>query len=108
MYTGENTLRSIRTYISGYYHALLDLDGDESGKITAHPFHDWIAEKLGYYESTAGYVNMIMAEVLGFDADQIAWEEVMAVTISKEQHTQSIQRFYALLEEFKEAQQKGG
>jgi hypothetical protein len=100
MFVGENTLKAIHLYISGYYHALLD-EGIVTAAHTDEPFFDWIADKLGYYESTAGWVNMIVAESMGFDSKDISWEEVLDTSISKEQHSISINRFYELLEEFK-------
>jgi hypothetical protein len=99
MWVGENTLKAIYLYISGYYHALLD-EGVVTAAHTDEPFFDWVAEKLGYYESTAGWVNMIVAESMGFDSKDISWEEVFETPISKEQHSISINRFYELLEEF--------
>jgi hypothetical protein len=99
MWVGENTLKAIHLYISGYYHALLD-QGVVTAAHTDEPFFDWVAEKLGYYESTAGWVNMIVAEAKGFDSKNISWEEVFETPTSKEQHSISINRFYELLEEF--------
>jgi len=100
MWTGEATLKSIHNYISGYYQALLD------NKIvlkshTDEAFFDWVANKLGYYESTAGWVNMILAYCIGFDSKNISWEDVFASSVTKEQHLKSIRYFYQLLEEFK-------
>tara|TARA_R110002050_G_scaffold241085_1_gene377468 strand:- start:184 stop:579 length:396 start_codon:yes stop_codon:yes gene_type:complete len=100
MWVGENTLKAIHLYISGYYHALLD-EGVVTAAHTDEPFFDWVADKLGYFESTAGWVNMIVAESMGFESKNISWEEVFETPTTKEQHSISINRFYELLEEFK-------
>lgn len=100
MYVGQNTLRAIFIYTSGYYHALID-KGFVTAAHTDDPFFDWIADKLGYYESTAGWVNMIVAESMGFDSKNINWEEVFETPTTNEQHSISINRFYELMEEYK-------
>lgn len=101
LWVGENTLNAINLYISGYYHALLD-EGLVTTDHTEEPFFDWwVADKLGYYESTAGWANMIVAESMGFNSKDISWEEVFKTQATKEQHMISINRFYELLEEFK-------
>jgi hypothetical protein len=44
---------------------------------------------------------MILAHSLGFKSDDIVWEEVFNYDISKEEHLNSIKKFYELLEEYK-------
>ena len=100
MWLGENTLHNLYLYTSGYYAALLELKA-YSVPDTTDPFFDWTAKRLGYYESTAGWVNMIVAHSLGFDPQQITWEEVLEYKITPEQHALSVKIFYQLLEEFK-------
>ena len=61
MYTGENTLRSICHFLSGYSFAL-DRHGvstDNDPLILPREFHDWVAYRLHFYESTSGWCNMI-------------------------------------------------
>ncbi len=103
MWTGEATLKSINNYCNGYHHALVD------NGIVSHsnePFFDWVAKKLGYYESTAGWANMILAYCMGFEPKDISWEVVFATTVTKEQHLKSISYFYELVEEFKKEIEK--
>ncbi|AZA98282.1 hypothetical protein EG359_01095 [Chryseobacterium joostei] len=66
------------------------------------PFFDWIANKVGYSSSTAGWVNMIVAYTIGFKPKTINWNKFLETTITKEQHIASVKMFYKLLEEFKE------
>ena len=101
MWTGEISLKSIHTYLSGYYHALSD------NSITQQPnddelFFDWVAKKLGYYESTAGWANMILAHCMEFEPRNIKWEKVFDTPVSAEQHLKSVSLFYKLLDEFKD------
>ncbi len=105
MFIGENTLKGIHTFISGYYLVLLDKEIVPATHMD-EPFFDWVADKLGYYESTAGWANMIVAESMGFDTKEINWEVVFDTPISNEQHSISINRFYELLEEFKKENEK--
>jgi hypothetical protein len=105
LWTGENTLRSIHVFASGYYHALISLNVC-SDTLTPDPFFDWVAEKLGYYESTAGWVNMINAYNCGFSPSEIDWEHFLSFEMSKEEHARSIGCFYELIEEFCGGEQK--
>lgn len=100
LWTGELSLQSIRTYLDGYTMALHQ---NKLLAITGEPnFHDWVAHKLGFYESTAGWHNMILAITLGFNPKQIEWEDY-AKEATKKQQLQAIQHFYELLEIFMEA-----
>ncbi len=99
MWTGEATLRSIHIYMSGYYHAMIEnciVKNAEKEEL----FFEWVAKKLGYYESTAGWVNMILAFCMDFDPQTIDWEEVFLTPVSKEQHLKSIACFYIFIDEF--------
>ncbi len=100
MWTGENSLRSISSYITGYFHALLD-HGIIREPASIDPFFNWVANKLGYYESTAGWVNMILAYSVGYNPKEINWDEFLELPISEEQHSESIKVFYQLVEQFK-------
>lgn len=100
MFTSEVSLKSIYIYILGYYQALLDNE-IVAKRDDYESFFDWVAKKLGYFESTAGWVNIILAHCLGFKSDDIVWEEVFNYDISKEEHLNSIKKFYELLEEYK-------
>ena len=99
MYTGENSLRSINAYLIGYNHALYE---HKLLKLPDYPdeFFDWVANKLGFRESTAGWVNMILAVSLGLNSKSIEWEKLLNRYLTKEEHEKSIQFFYRLLEEY--------
>lgn len=62
-------------------------------------FFDWVADKLGFYESTAGWHNMILAVTIGLDPQNINWENYDD-GVTTEQHIQSVKRFYELVEEY--------
>ncbi|UTN02973.1 hypothetical protein L0669_16735 [Flavobacterium bizetiae] len=100
MWTGEASLKSIKIFVSGYYQALRDNKIVEEN--IDEPFFDWVANKLGYFESTAGWANMILAYSIGFKPESIIWEEVFDYNVTKEQHLRSIQIFYELVEQFKD------
>lgn len=100
MWTGEASLKSIKIFVSGYYQALRDNKIVEEN--FDEPFFDWVANKLGYFESIAGWANMILAYSIGFKPESIIWEEVFDYNVTKEQHLRSIQIFYELVEQFKD------
>lgn len=37
-------------------------------------FHEFVRERYNYFESTAGWANMIKAVVIGLDPNHIRWE----------------------------------
>ena len=100
MWSGEVTLQSIRSYVSGYYHALIDNNIVQPSNLV-DPFFHWVAERLGYYESTAGWANMILAHCTGCNPNDINWEEFLATPVTKEQHLKSVNLFYELVEQYK-------
>ncbi len=99
MWTGELTLKSIRTFLDGYSCALFDHKIIGLNKRDEPNFHDWTAHKLGFYESTAGWQNMILAVTIGLDPNNIEWENYDS-QVTKEQHEMSIKKFYELFEEY--------
>jgi hypothetical protein len=99
MWTGELTLKSIRTFINGYSCALHKYEIIDFNKKDEPNFHDWTAKKLGFYESTAGWQNMILAVTIGLNPKEIKWENYDS-NVTKEQHEKSIKNFYELLEEY--------
>lgn len=61
MYTGGNSLRSVCHFLSRYGFALdrHRVSSDNDPLILAREFHDWVAYRLHFYESTSGWCNMI-------------------------------------------------
>jgi phosphoribosylanthranilate isomerase len=83
MYVGAKSLTRLQMFFYGYCYALSLQDIEFPQKqFAAYSFHDWIAKKFGWNESTSGWLNMILKEVN--DDDEKAFD-----------------LFFALLEEFK-------
>jgi hypothetical protein len=101
LWTGDDSLTSLSIYLSGYYDALQEF-GLVQTRSTKDPFFDWVADKLGYKESTAGWANMILAYSMGLDTTQIIWADFLKIPISKQEHINAVSLFYDLVEEFKE------
>lgn len=99
MWTGEENLQSIQIYLSGYYHALQDTNLVPDSR-TDVSFAAWVAQKLGYEASTAGWVNLIIAHCLGLETKSIHWEQLISLHLTREQHAASIRKFYELVEEY--------
>ena len=95
MYINPPILPSLMNFISGYTMATRCHHIDEPG--TLRPFHDFVAQQLGYAESTAGFANMILAYVYGFSPANIDWPNFLSQPISAQQHAQAIELFYQLL-----------
>ncbi|OUS02644.1 hypothetical protein A9Q86_02940 [Flavobacteriales bacterium 33_180_T64] len=99
LWTGEINLKSISIFLNGYSLALHEHDILQSPVELEINFHDWIANKLGFYESTSGWNNMILAITIGLNPKNIKWENYDS-KVTNEQHEMSIKKFYELLEEF--------
>lgn len=99
LWTGENSLQSIRTFLDGYSLALNEYKIPNKSDDVELNFHNWIAKKLGFFESTAGWQNMILAVTLGLNPKKIKWEDYDS-KVTKQQHEKSIQKFYEMLEEY--------
>jgi len=80
LYLGEKSITRLDSYLHGIFFAL-GLDGmilRDSHRFEL--FHDWVASRLGFYESTSGWCSMILS--------QSANEE------------EALERFYLLLDEY--------
>jgi hypothetical protein len=98
LWTGQNTLQSIATFLFGYRTAMKEHDLNEDFGITI-VFFDWVADKLGYSSSTAGWANMILANVMGINPKKIKWDNY-DIDVTHKQHSESIKKFYELIDEY--------
>jgi hypothetical protein len=62
MYLGQRSLSALTQYLHGYRMAL-SVHDIQSGFALPQDFHDWVAYRLHFYESTSGYTNMILNRV---------------------------------------------
>ena len=101
MWTGEYSLKSMKTFLDGYFFALYDNGLVAEDSNTQPSFHDWIAKKLGFYESTPGWHNMILAVAIGLQPNKVNWNwDTYHLGVTQEQHIESIRLFYEWYEEF--------
>ncbi len=88
MWLGSLNISTLRTYIEGYHHALIDLEVNKNKTKTAlFPLDFWFMHefskiKTNSYESTSGLANLILKKC---DGDQKA----------------ALERFYKYLDEFR-------
>ena len=60
MYLGTKSLTALWHFSQGYGMALSNYGlPDQNALGIPHEMHDWVAYRLGYRESTAGWINMI-------------------------------------------------
>jgi len=98
MWLSQNTLKSYHSFLMGYSCALHEYEIKENFGISFE-FMEWTANKLGYFESTAGWANMILASTLGLNPKKTTWENYDA-NVTKEEHLNSVKKFYELLDEY--------
>lgn len=103
MYTGEHKLSNIRSFIDGYTFAIEDEELCREFLSDFGGFHDWVAEKLGFHESTAGWQNMILAIEMGIRPNEVEWAVFFVANPTEEQHKSSVTRFFELVNEYKDA-----
>jgi hypothetical protein len=59
MYIGERSINRLHAFLTGYRAGLGRLGFYPRDVDEFHRFHDWVANRLGFYESTSGWCNMI-------------------------------------------------
>jgi hypothetical protein len=61
MYTGERTLSAVSHFLSGYQFAqyVFQIPSSQQSRLP-FDFHDWVAYRLHFLESTSGYRRMIL------------------------------------------------
>jgi hypothetical protein len=62
MCLGQRSLSALSQYPQGYWMAL-SVHDIQSVFPLPQDFHDWVAYRLHFYESTSGYKNMILKRV---------------------------------------------
>ncbi|MEQ1605697.1 MAG: hypothetical protein ABL999_12600 [Pyrinomonadaceae bacterium] len=62
MYLGSESLSLLRAFLDGFISGSQQVAPHPSGFID---FHEWVALRLGYFESTSGYANMILTAEAG-------------------------------------------
>jgi hypothetical protein len=102
MYTGEHKLSNIRSFIDGYTFSIKN-EKEFLGFLSDFPeFHDWVARKYGFNESTVGWQNMILAVEMDLLPTNIKWNEY-SFSATEKQHRSSVSKFFELIEEYKNA-----
>ena len=104
MFTGELTLKSVFLYLNTYRWALLNHGIKDIDEPDFHKFHEFIKDKFGFFESTAGWKNMIVAISLGFNGNMLTWSWEMLLKreleMTQEEHQSSLILFFTLFDEF--------
>jgi len=83
MFTGHSSPTHLNSFLSGYYFAKKH-EAIKKEEPNFHGFHDWVANKFDYYESTSGWAYMI--------EDQ------------REDKKEALYLFYELLDEYRGTQ----
>lgn len=104
MYIGDPSPDSLLIFLSGYDLAMQHAGLVDTSQPPLHGFHDWIAQRLGFYESTAGWANMIMAVTLGLNPRAMRWEGYDHAA-TRTQRIEATERCFALLDEYRTSEQ---
>jgi hypothetical protein len=96
MYIGEQKLSNLRSYINGFEAAMYTANIKNNTIPAFSGFHNWVAEKYGFYESTAGWQNMILAVEMGLSPQDINWD-TYSKNADRNQHEKSLERFFCLV-----------
>jgi len=68
LFLGSKSLTLLRAFLDGFRYGSPSISDTPYGFID---FHEWVALRLGYYESTTGYVNMIQESEAGDDENAL-------------------------------------
>ncbi len=60
MYIGDNKISTLKSFIDGVEYAMDVYEIEKESPLEG--FHDWVADYYGWYESTAGWKNVILRE----------------------------------------------
>ncbi|MCB4438605.1 hypothetical protein LHL20_20510 [Alteromonas sp. McT4-15] len=102
MYTGRRTLSHIRSFLDGYTLAMHEANIPNTGIPEFSDFHNWLAKKFGYEKLTIGYPEILLAASLGKSAEHEDWN-INDCSITKTQHDKSVDLFFSLVSEYKNA-----
>jgi hypothetical protein len=80
LYFGETSLSRLQAYLNGYEAGLAACGKRLARQDQFHPFHDWVAAKLGFSSSTRGWCKMILDKTVD--------------------ERQAFERFFDLLDEY--------
>lgn len=86
LYLGESSI----TVFSGYFYGFFEgskLYKDKRTVVELRKFHDWVAMRLGYFESTSGWKNMLLKSENGNEE-------------------KAFKKFFVFLDEFKNREAK--
>ena len=100
MYCGAKSIVRLHVYLGGYDHAMCDLGfNQECSPEFSFSFDDWVAARLGYYETTAGWCNMILAQTKGWSPKR-KWR-TLAQSGTPSEEALAVARFYELLDDYR-------
>ncbi|WP_020407215.1 hypothetical protein [Hahella ganghwensis] len=103
MYTGEVSLASLNTFLCGYQMAMDGVGAVDIASPGFGGFFEWAARKHGCRPSSFGWGNLVLAISVGDNPHEVKWEGY-AESISFEQHKESVELFYKLLDEYRSNQ----
>jgi len=104
MYIGEQKLENLMSFLAGYHFAMDFVGAIDISQPAFSGFHNWIAAKYGFYESTSGWANMILGVELGLSPQDRGgtWSDFKG-RATETQHQNSVKTFFKLVGEFKNA-----
>lgn len=100
MFIGEVTPSNLNVFVSGYRIAMMDLGYKETSTKPYLDFSDWVANKLGSFEPTAGWARIVLAKTLNENPRTVDWEN-FSRSATSEQLVDATRRSFELFEEFR-------
>lgn len=100
MFIGEITPNNLNVFILGYRMAMMDLGYVDVSTPPYSEFSNWVTKKLGYSVSSIGWDQIILAKILGEDAETVDWKN-FARGATRSQLEEATRRSFELFEEFR-------
>jgi hypothetical protein len=101
MYLGYSTPHMLLVFLDAYRMAMDHAGIEDVSEPPYMGFFDWVAEKFGFSESTAGWANMILAITLGLNPKQLDWE-TYDQHASTEQQAKALQTCFECFDEYRQ------
>jgi hypothetical protein len=88
MYIGSHSLTRLRAFLDGCFYMAHEYAIECCEQPDFGGLHDWVAKRFGWYESTAGWCNIIVQECGGDEG-------------------KALDRFFELVEEYRQSAEPG-
>ncbi len=102
MYTGDNDLHSIYSFLGGYFYAMDELGIEDISNPSFAKFNEWVKTKLGFRTSVPGWRRLILCNVMELEVPDGPFDwDALESHATEIEHQNATKLFFTLIDEFK-------